>query len=319
MIYSGSGSEVRLKLGPYKLGEAVTVKCLVVGGRPSPRVTWWRDHHLVDDTFSAKEPGGFKVENILSLPSLQRSDVNSILTCQAKNNNNSVPVSTSVKLDMTFGPESLTIRRLPHSLSAGEKYMVECEAVGSRPPPVLSWRLGDSDVTVLQTELVTSNDGNITRSTISLEAEARHHGLSLSCHAQVPGLEDDKMEASSSLNVHFIQSASLRLGSSMAGERVREGDDVYLECGVEANPRPERVTWYRNGNEVKQEVDQGVILSNLTLVLQRVTRETRGEYTCRAANPEGSVSSNVLQLDIQCEWQSAVIRISALMALFNSR
>jgi len=299
VIYEGSGREVRLKLGPYRLGEAVTVKCLVVGGRPSPSVTWWRDHHLVDDTFSAKEPGDFKVENLLSLPSLQRSDVNSILTCQAKNNNNSVPVSTSVKLDMTFGPERLTIRRLPHSLSAGEKYMVECEAVGSRPPPVLSWRLGDADVTVLQTELVTSNDGNITRSTISLEAEARHHGLSLSCHAHVPGLEDDKMEASSSLNVHFIQSASLRLGSSIAGERVREGDDVYLECGVEANPRPERVTWYREGIEVKQEVDRGVILSNLTLVLQRVTRETRGEYTCRAANTEGSVRSNVLQLDIQ--------------------
>ena len=66
-------------------------------------------------------------------------------------------------------------------------------------------------------------------------------------------------------------------------------------------------------------MDRGVILSNLTLVLQRVTRETHGEYTCRAANTEGSVSSNMLQLDIQCEWQSAVIRISALMALFNSR
>ena len=302
MIFSGSGGEVRLKLGPHRLGEAVVVKCLVVGGKPSPSVTWWRDHHLVDDSFSVKEPGDFKVENLLTLPNLQRSDVNSILTCQAKNNNNSLPVSTSVKLDMTFGPESLTIKRLPHSLSAGEKYLIECEAVGSRPPPVLSWRLGDSDVTVLQTELVTSNDGNITKSTISLLAEAKHHGLSLSCHAQVPGLKEDRIEASSSLNVHFIHSASLRLGSSMAGERVREGDDVYLECSVEANPRPERVRWFREEDEVRQDVDQGVILSNLTLVLQRVTRETRGGYTCRATNSEGSVTSNVLQLNIQCEF-----------------
>ena len=66
------------------------IKCLVVGGRPSPEVTWWRDHHLVDDSFS--QISEFKVENLLTLPSLLRSDVDSILTCQAKNNNNSVPV-----------------------------------------------------------------------------------------------------------------------------------------------------------------------------------------------------------------------------------
>ena len=73
----------------------------------------------------------------------------------------------------------------------------------------------------------------------SLEAEARHNGPSLSSHALVPLLEDDKMEASSSLNVHFILSASL-----MVGEGVREGDMVCLGCGVEDNPRPERVTFW---------------------------------------------------------------------------
>ena len=75
------------------------IKCLVVGGRPSPEVTWWRDHHLVDDSFSQNSE--FKVENVITIPNLSRADVNSILTCQAKNNNNSIPVSTSVKLDMT--------------------------------------------------------------------------------------------------------------------------------------------------------------------------------------------------------------------------
>ena len=99
VIFDESGKEVRLKLGPYKLGEAVMIKCLVVGGRPSPEVTWWRDHHLVDDSFSKNSE--FKVENVLTVPNLGRADVNSILTCQAKNNNNSIPVSTSVKLDMT--------------------------------------------------------------------------------------------------------------------------------------------------------------------------------------------------------------------------
>ena len=38
VIYSPSGSEVRLKLGPYTLGEELRVRCLVVGGSPQPQV-----------------------------------------------------------------------------------------------------------------------------------------------------------------------------------------------------------------------------------------------------------------------------------------
>ena len=99
VILDEAGSEVRLKLGPYKLGDSVMIKCLVVGGRPSPEVSWWRDHQIVDDT--SVRPSEFKVENVFTLERLERSDLDSILTCQAKNSNESLPVSTSVKLDMT--------------------------------------------------------------------------------------------------------------------------------------------------------------------------------------------------------------------------
>ena len=41
-----------------------------------------------------------KVVNELKLVQLRREDLHSILTCQATNNNLSIPASTSVKLDM---------------------------------------------------------------------------------------------------------------------------------------------------------------------------------------------------------------------------
>ncbi len=41
-----------------------------------------------------------RVTNELRLRQLRRTDLHSILTCQATNNNISVPASTSVKLDM---------------------------------------------------------------------------------------------------------------------------------------------------------------------------------------------------------------------------
>jgi len=69
-------------------------------GRPNPRVSWWRDHALLDDMSEEVNQIDSRVVNELRLVQLRREDLHSILTCQATNNNLSVPASTSVKLDM---------------------------------------------------------------------------------------------------------------------------------------------------------------------------------------------------------------------------
>ena len=84
-------------MGPYQIGETLRLRCEAYGGRPLSRVTWWRDHALLDDSFAAEHS---KVSNDLVVRDLRRSDLHTIFTCQAANNNISVPVSTSVKLDM---------------------------------------------------------------------------------------------------------------------------------------------------------------------------------------------------------------------------
>ena len=56
------------------------------------------------------------------------------------------------------------------------------------------------------------------------------------------------------------------------------------------------------GVVVRQDVAVGLILSNLTLVLQRVTAARAGGYSCQPANKEGASTSNTLQLDIKCEY-----------------
>ncbi len=117
-IFDQRGQEVMRKLGPYKVGDSVVLKCVATGGeksgenlpriwrilrpffagQPSPRVTWWRDHALLDD--SVDEVRGAEVTNELRLGDLARGDLHAALTCQASNNNLSVPASTSVRLDM---------------------------------------------------------------------------------------------------------------------------------------------------------------------------------------------------------------------------
>ena len=99
MLYTSDGEYVRARLGPHTLGETVTILCEVVGGNPSPVVTWWRDMELVDDT--AEEITEYKVTNSLTLSNLTRSDLHSLLTCQASNPCTNTPLITSARLDMT--------------------------------------------------------------------------------------------------------------------------------------------------------------------------------------------------------------------------
>ena len=98
MIYSDSGLEVRLKLGPYRLGQAVTVRCLVVGGRPSPSVTWWKEGSIYDSSYEMTAYG--TVVNTMEYHNLRREDLGSKFVCQASNTNSTPPVSQEVHVSL---------------------------------------------------------------------------------------------------------------------------------------------------------------------------------------------------------------------------
>ena len=67
-------------------------------GSPAPQLNWWREHALIDGSYDHSD--GQKTVNTILIENLQRTDLHSILTCQASNNNISNPVSSSVKIDM---------------------------------------------------------------------------------------------------------------------------------------------------------------------------------------------------------------------------
>ena len=50
------------------------------------------------------------------------------------------------------------------------------------------------------------------------------------------------------------------------------------------------------------DIASGVIISNHSLVLQRVTRKAAGIFTCHATNAEGSTTSNSLRLIVKCKY-----------------
>lgn len=55
---------------------------------------------------------------------------------------------------------------------------------------------------------------------------------------------------------------------------------MYFECNIRASPWVTEVRWWFEGKELHTNTSAGVIVSNQSLVLQRVQRRNRGRYTC---------------------------------------
>lgn len=54
--------------------------------------------------------------------------------------------------------------------------------------------------------------------------------------------------------------------------------------------------------ELHHNSSAGVVLSDHSLVLQSITRESAGGYTCMATNVEGRAKSNVVNLEVMCKY-----------------
>ncbi|GFU80027.1 uncharacterized protein TNCV_579071 [Trichonephila clavipes] len=131
-------------------------------------------------------------------------------------------------------------------------------------------------------------------------------------------IENAVLPAITGINIHFqedslqhdflrhlffistdIPQLTLRLGSKLRHSHIQEGNDVYLDCSIIASPWVSEIGWRFGGKELHTNTSAGIIVSNQSLVLQKVQRTSRGHYTCVASNSEGEGESNVVQLRVQ--------------------
>uniref|UniRef100_A0AAG5CY02 Sidestep protein n=1 Tax=Anopheles atroparvus TaxID=41427 RepID=A0AAG5CY02_ANOAO len=295
-------------VGPYRESVDVNLTCISSGGQPTPKVTWWREHALLDDSFLVLPDG--TVKNVLFLEKLSRHDLHSVYTCQASNGHVVPPLSSAVKLDMKLPPLFVRMQGLRETLTAGVKTQVSCITAGSRPAPSVVWTKGSS--VIRGSSQTTSNDGNVTVSELVFVPGPEDNEKSITC--SISYNEGDGptvlLKDAHVLNVKHVPVISLALGAPLNSQNLMEGSDVYLECDIKANPPVKKIEWFHN-NKLLQSA-RGIIVSNQTLVLQSITKSTHGEYMCRASNSEGTVNSNQLYLDIKyppvCKSEAQIIR-----------
>lgn len=91
------------------------------------------------------------------------------------------------------------------------------------------------------------------------------------------------------------------MGASLNRLKIRESNDVYLECLVRAYPPVSSIVWMRDGQLLQSRPRNGLLVANQSLVLQRVRRDQAGAYACRAQNSLGATTSTIFHLQVNCK------------------
>ncbi|KAK4884506.1 hypothetical protein RN001_000777 [Aquatica leii] len=155
------------------------------------------------------------------------------------------------------------------------------------------------DITLPTTTAEEETRENVTISELSFVPTTEDDGKSITCRAENPNVTGLFLETSWKIDVVYPPIVSLRLGSTLNADDIKEGDDVYFECHVKANPHWRRLTWLHEGIVLNHNTSARIIRSNQSLVLQRVTKQSAGKYVCSAVNSEGETLSNELSFRVQ--------------------
>ncbi|KAG8189767.1 hypothetical protein JTE90_017684 [Oedothorax gibbosus] len=294
VIKDNTGEILQRVSGPHNLGSRLKLICEVEGGKPTPTVTWWKDSLLLDDSFQVHN---HVVRNELIVDSLDRGDLHSSYSCHASNNNISLPSVASVMIDMNLPPVEVQIEEKRRALSAQKPIELVCRAGGSRPPANITWTIGRQPLKGTKEKI--SSEGNITTGRLMFVPSVEDRGKNISCRAENTLIPGSGIVDEWQVDVHYVPQLTLGLGSKLRHNHIQEGRDVYLECGISANPGVSEIGWRFEDRELHTNKSAGVIVSNQSLVLQSVRRTNRGRYTCTADNSEGKGESAPLYLKVQ--------------------
>ncbi|XP_042863985.1 nephrin-like [Penaeus japonicus] len=128
----------------------------------------------------------------------------------------------------------------------------------------------------------------------------------LVCRAVNTLLPEDTLEDILTLDVQYKPIVTMSLGRSLDPDNLREENDIFFDCKVDANPDPYKVEWWHDNDIVTQNLAEGVLVSESTLALQRVSRDKSGSYQCRASNVEGDTTSDPVNISIKYAPRCAV-------------
>lgn len=126
----------------------------------------------------------------------------------------------------------------------------------------------DHETLVLISLLQYSEIRNQSHSVLSFTPTLEDDGKFLTCRSENPFIAESHIEDKWRLVVHckrlqitvkeegnitlnfssFVVApvVTLKVGAKLKADEIKEGDDVYFECHIQANPKPYKISWFHN-------------------------------------------------------------------------
>uniref|UniRef100_A0A8D8YTR6 Hemicentin-2 n=1 Tax=Cacopsylla melanoneura TaxID=428564 RepID=A0A8D8YTR6_9HEMI len=282
-VMDSQGVEVHNVAGPYFEGYDLQLSCTVKGGRPKPSVSWWMNGTKIDDF--TEQVFQDQSTNRLLIPVVTRDLWQAVVECRASSTPSIPAQIKTIQLDVYLKPLTIKIVQSgSRELSVGRSHQIQCESVGSVPAANITWFL-DGDT--IKHSFVTVMDGTErTVSNLTLQVDAHDHGKELTCRAENSRMYAPAITHSIRLNVTYPPILSVKPVSIMDLDQIREGDDLQLNCKVDANPPIRYINWY-HGSQVISTTSEVRHQDHRRLFLTNLNASSSGEYVCVASNSEG--------------------------------
>ncbi|XP_064488504.1 hemicentin-1-like [Ornithodoros turicata] len=275
-IFGSHGEVLSGEIGPYVEGDTLRLICEMKSGY---QLFWLWNSTTVVDGQEERTPKG--VRSTLVVKQLTPNDSLSRITCRASNSFG-VNSSTTVTLNVWTRITHVRIRR--GHFSEGVPARVECEVLGCRPPPLVSWYLDDEGPLP---DSFTHVLGDITTSVLTMWPTAGHNKKELICNARHPVL-DHQVNDSFVMDVHYKPKLIL---SSNKTKLELPDEDLALSCTVDAHPTASVLSWYLNGQLIGLPSEES--LEVFTAIHKAIIpAASLGYYACAARNSEGFGLSN---------------------------
>ncbi|KAM7388095.1 hypothetical protein PAMP_024296 [Pampus punctatissimus] len=257
-------SETEKYLAP--VDSSVTLQCQA-DGSPSPSVTWHKDGQPLSESVRQRVLSS----GSLQIAFIQPSDTGRY-TCIAAN------VAGTVSLEMSLTvqiPPSIRGTEQDVAVVENSQAQLACAAEGV-PQPSLSWEKDGNPLSESTGEYTILPSGELVIDITQLDDAGSYTCVATNAVGQ------DSQTVTLSVYTHPVFTELL------GDVALNKGERLLLACGVSGIPPP-KITWAFNNNIIPVHYDH--MNGHSELVIERVSKDDSGTYTCVAENNVGIIKS----------------------------